>query len=87
MPGECKCKDGYEGADCSEEVDLCQSDPCQNGAICTVSNQWYRATYVLQWWYSVHKRNQLVHIPHTHARVEGSGQAMAGPTFELKKKI
>ena len=30
---ECKCKDGYEGEDCSVDTDDCAPNPCQNGGI------------------------------------------------------
>ena len=31
----CVCEPGWTGLDCSEDIDECASDPCQNGATCT----------------------------------------------------
>jgi hypothetical protein len=31
---QCNCLDGYEGADCSINIDECASDPCMNGGAC-----------------------------------------------------
>ena len=28
---ECKCKDGYEGQDCSVNINDCAPNPCKNG--------------------------------------------------------
>ena len=30
----CKCKEGYEGRRCEQEVNLCKSNPCQHGGLC-----------------------------------------------------
>lgn len=30
----CECAAGYQGTNCEENIDECQSEPCQNGAIC-----------------------------------------------------
>ena len=32
---ECMCVKGYEGMRCEEKVDVCISNPCLNGGICT----------------------------------------------------
>lgn len=31
---KCKCVKGYEGRHCNRVIDMCASDPCQNGASC-----------------------------------------------------
>ena len=31
----CTCAAGYTGATCGTEVDECDSNPCQNGGLCT----------------------------------------------------
>lgn len=33
----CNCSLGYEGVQCQTNTDECDSNPCQNGGICTVS--------------------------------------------------
>ena len=33
----CECADGYEGRDCEDDINECDSNPCQNGGSCTVS--------------------------------------------------
>ncbi|XP_062524089.1 protein eyes shut [Bombyx mori] len=30
----CKCSSGWAGAKCDEQIDECQSNPCQNGGVC-----------------------------------------------------
>lgn len=30
----CECVSGFDGLDCSLDVDECVSQPCQNGAVC-----------------------------------------------------
>ena len=30
----CECFDGFDGANCTEDIDECSSSPCQNGATC-----------------------------------------------------
>lgn len=34
----CDCASGFTGSKCDEEVDECESGPCQNGATCYVSS-------------------------------------------------
>lgn len=34
----CMCSPGWTGADCTEEVNECESGPCQNGAQCQESH-------------------------------------------------
>ena len=34
---QCICAPGYTGNNCQIEINECHSDPCKNGAICTVS--------------------------------------------------
>ena len=31
----CKCKPGYNGTHCEQDVDECKTSPCKNGATCT----------------------------------------------------
>ena len=33
----CICRPGWEGTNCASDRNECASNPCQNGAICTVS--------------------------------------------------
>ena len=33
----CACGVGYTGTDCTEVIDNCDPNPCQNGGSCTVS--------------------------------------------------
>merc|ERR1719230_2263930 len=35
---KCVCQEGYAGSICSEDVDECASDPCQNDATCRESS-------------------------------------------------
>ena len=34
----CECVDGYKGNNCEMDINECDSNPCQNGGTCTVSN-------------------------------------------------
>ncbi len=33
----CKCLPGFQGADCSIQIDVCRSSPCKNGGACISS--------------------------------------------------
>lgn len=30
----CTCKNGYEGRNCSQNINECQNNPCRNGGSC-----------------------------------------------------